>query len=99
MKFLNKLKSDRQDLINSLQENIDSLEKLAYEQQAEIERLKAEADCADGYAEALVEKAKSEAIKEFAERLKAIAIEKGSVPIVFSDIDNLLKEMVGDDNA
>ena len=36
---------------------------------------------------------KYEAIKEFAERLKEIAIEKGSVPIVFDDIDNLVKEM------
>ena len=39
-------------------------------QKAEIERLKAEAECADGYADALVAKAKSEAIQEFTERLK-----------------------------
>ena len=43
-----------------------------------------------------VKQIKAEAIKEFAERLKKIAIEKGSVPIVFVDIDNLVKEMVGD---
>lgn len=45
------------------------------------------------FAEELIGKAKSEARKEFAKRLKAIAIEKCSVPIVFNDIDNLLKEM------
>ena len=40
MKFLEKLKTDRQDLISKLCDNIDSLERLALEQQAEIEKLK-----------------------------------------------------------
>ena len=39
-------------------------------QKAEIERLQAEAQMADGYAEALEQKAKSEAIKEFAEKVE-----------------------------
>lgn len=38
-------------------------------------------------------KVKDEAYKELAERLKEIAIEKGIVPIVFDDIDNLVKEL------
>ena len=38
------------------------------EQKAEIERLKAEQEMADGYADALEQKAKTEAYKEFAER-------------------------------
>ena len=101
MKFLNKLKSDRKDLINNLNENIVSLEKIAYEQQAEIERLKAEANCADGYADALVERTKTEAIKEFAERLKEkawIGMWESVEHVDVDDIDNLVKEMVGDDN-
>ena len=36
---------------------------------AEVERLKAEADMADGYADALEAKAKSEAYREFADKL------------------------------
>lgn len=39
MKFLNKLKTERQDLISSLNENIEALEKIAYEQQIEIDNL------------------------------------------------------------
>jgi hypothetical protein len=37
---LGKLKNDRQNLINSLCENIAALESIAFEQQAEIERLR-----------------------------------------------------------
>ena len=45
-----------------------------------------------------IEKAKSEAYKEFARRLKCGVPQETGV-IRCSDIDNLVKEMVGDDNA
>ena len=109
MKFLNKLKSDRQDLINNLNENIVSLEKIAFEQQAEIERLQKKVDYLkdankrnDAHLHVrLVEQAKSEAIKEYAERLKEKApnITEERFIILRNEIDNLVKEMVGDDNA
>ena len=111
MKLLNKLKNDRQDLISNLLDNIESLEKLAFEQQAEIERLKEERDAmhrdvvnAEEYAWNLNKKlktAKSEAIKEFAESLKEKApnITEERFHILRNEIDNLVKEMVGDDNA
>lgn len=55
------------------------------------------------FAEGLIKKAKAKAYKEFAERLKEkskfnIGLIYGKV-IYFEDIDNLLKEMVGEDNA
>ena len=63
---------------------------------AEIVRLRAEADMAEGYADALVARAKSEAIKEFAERLKEKR-DGGKYPYVLVNvIDNLVAEMVGD---
>lgn len=59
----------------------------------EIRRLqKDKADIIDAV-EYRINQAKELAYKEFAERLKKIAIEKGSVPIVFDDIDNLLAEL------
>ena len=73
MKFLNKLKSDRQDLINNLNENIVSLEKIAFEQQAEIEQWKEKANKYQNlWCEAVkdAESIKTEAIKEFAEEYK-----------------------------
>ena len=70
-------------------------------QQAEIERLQTEnnqfADIGKLYSEI-----KTEAIKEFAERLKENLIEESYDDVQFfkvvgeSDIDNLVKEMVGD---
>ena len=67
-------------------------------QKAEIERLKAEADMADGYADALEERAKSEAIKEFAERLKEkVNANEWNGTICGMDIDNLVKEMTEDE--
>ena len=67
-------------------------------QKAEIERLKAEQMMAEGYADALEERAKAEAIKEFAERLKAnmchgypyLEIEED---LFRRDVDNLVAEM------
>ena len=67
---------------------------------AEIERLKAEQMMAEGYADALEERAKAEAIKEFAEKLKQWQYESsdwshGEHPYVVEvvDIDNLVAEM------
>ena len=80
---------------------VDALD-LINRQKAEVERLKAEAQMADGYADALEERAKSEAIKEFAERLKAtlMPFPMHCMPDVFvvsaDEIDNLVKEMVGE---
>ena len=69
-------------------------------QKAEIERLKAEAQMADGYADALVEYTKKEAIKEFAERLKDKAkANEWNGTICGLDIDTLVKEMVGEADA
>jgi archaellum component FlaC len=117
LKFLNKLKSDRQDLINNLNENIVSLEKIAYEQQAEIERLQEENKNHKAVIEAIedtinplpfetdfdkaIKTAKTEAIKEFAERLKEKAMQKfdWNEYVEVEEIDNLVKEMVGDDNG
>ena len=43
--------------------------------------------------------ARAEAIKEFAERLKAVvAVHNGDMWSKYEYIDNLVKEMVGDDN-
>ena len=54
---------------------------------AEVERLEAESQMADGYADALVERAKSEAIKEFAELIKKY------FPSIAGAVDSLAKEM------
>ena len=108
MKILNKLKSDRQDLISNLLDNIESLEKLAFEQQAEIEMLKENnqklyEEMAERQKEEVAiakRMGKSEAIKEFAERLKAVSHPYADTQIVFElQIDNLVEEMAGDDNA
>lgn len=74
-------------------------------QQAEIERLTAEADMADGYEDALCERVRTEAVKEFAERLKEY-VESYDVTTGYKitivnaveeeTIDNLVKEMVGE---
>lgn len=65
MKILNKLKNDRQDLINNLNENIVSLEKIAYEQQAEIERLKADLEYYQKGCHNLCKELDAEKIKNF----------------------------------
>ena len=55
------------------------------------------------YAEELIDKAKAEAYKEFAERLKEkkqevfTAVNDSSYAVTVYKIDNLLKEMVGED--
>lgn len=85
----------------TLKQEYDSMFSANRNLMAEVERLKEgisfERERVDNIPNLLLQ-AKSEVIKEFAERLKAIAIEKGSVPIVFSDIDNLAKELTEKNN-
>ena len=82
MKLLNKLKSDRQELINNLNENIADLEKIAYEQQKEIDNLQhykqAYEELKAEHLETIkaIKQDKTEAIKEFAERLHDIFVSK-----------------------
>ena len=64
--------------------------------QAENERLRANEEMAEGYADALEERAKAEARKEFAERLKENCKVIGA-PLITNRIDNLLKEMESED--
>ena len=76
----------------------------AKRQQAEIEQWKEESNKYQNlWCEAVkdLQTAKTEAIKEFAERLKEKApnITEERFHILRNEIDNLVKEMVGDDNA
>ena len=81
------------DLINrqkaEKQAMLDHIKVLQYEN----EKLKADADMADGYADALIERTRTEAIKEFAERLKNQTAYYWLDEINIGDIDNLVKEM------
>ena len=82
------LKSNALDIINR--------------QKAEIERLKEQFRYLDVECERLEkvnETAKAEAIKEFAERLKEQIYIKKDRLFYAEKIDNLVKEMVGDDNG
>ena len=75
------------DLINHQKAEIDVL-------RADLKRVCAERDariCTSNFI-------KSEAVKEFARRLKCGVPQETGV-IRCSDVDNLVKEMVGDDNA
>ena len=97
------IKSQKADIEKLQEVNADLNESLRLaaeankDLQAEIERLKAEQMMAEGYADALEERAKAEAIKDFAERLK----DKARMPIgtlygkmvYVEDIDNLVAEM------
>ena len=90
------------DLINRQKATIDELTKayrsLKSEKNAEIERLKADEEMAEGYADALIERTKIEAIKEFWKRLREKAYKiHGFEVIDVEDSDNLAKEMVGDE--
>jgi hypothetical protein len=50
-------------------------------------------------AEEFIANLKAEAYKEFAERVKATKFKHGNDYIIYADnIDNLLKELVGDEN-
>ena len=71
---------------------------LTIRQQEEIEALVAGQETLQKY----IAKAKAEAVKEFAERLKAIASQgfwEADGYVGAEQIDDLIKEMVGDDNA
>ena len=103
MNFLEKLKTDRQDLISKLCDNIDSLERIALEQQAEIERLEKENVKLHTIIPKMIVEAKAEAIKDFWEKIKKYC--KREV-CFFTPQDerelikygnNLVKEMVGDE--
>lgn len=93
MKLLEKLKTDRQDLISKLCDNIDSLERIAFEQQAEIERLKTKLDTQETFCKRIHD----ESIKGFAEWLKEKGnMSKDGLIVVDYQIDDLVKKMVGD---
>ena len=85
------------DLINRYEEQIAT-------QQAEIERLKAKVNhynyCYDYFVNKPISRIKAEAYKEFAERVKLEFYYEFDelIPSIMSDkIDNLLKELVGED--
>ena len=72
-------------------------------QQAEIERLKGRVNLLEAEIYAPIKaKARAEAVKEFAEKSKKVWWDNGyeSPDVDFDDfVDNLVKEMVGDNNA
>lgn len=78
------------DLINHQEKENKSLK-------AEVERLKANEEMAEGYADALVEYTKAEAYKEAFEKVKR-RIGFCDLPnvVVRSHIDNLLNELIGE---
>ena len=82
-------------LINRQKAEIEALEKNVDDAEAEIEAVKRRCDVALSLMERKEERIKAEAIKEFAERLKAIYGEW----LYGHRIDDLVKEMVGDDNG
>lgn len=72
----------------------NQIEEMANIIKAEIERLKAESAMADGYADALEERAKAEAIKEFADKVIDLIYEADDINSVSEwQIRNLVKEM------
>ena len=87
---------------NSIYATVDidllkSIVNIVSRKQVEIERLQTEKDnLIRNYAECQVDN-----IKEFAERLKGTSFTHKNFGklIFFEDIDNLVKEMVGDNNA
>ena len=108
MKFLKKINFDSKAIIQDLRDLNDSLinavseyQQVIFElkediemQREEIERLKIRNDELN----ALNKTVKSEAIREFAERVKKEAlIESGFEVLQSGAIDNLVKEMVGDE--
>lgn len=95
-----KVKEEALDLINRQQAEIERYEKESNEQ---FDKMKLLDDrTKQRYAE-LFEEAKefvrTEAIKEFAERLKAKVDPNWDNSVDVEDIDNLLAEMVGGENA
>ena len=100
---ITQLSTNALDLINRLEgENkknetiIRFADKTIESLKAEVERLKANEEMAEGYADALVEMTKTEAYKEFAERLREKTKWLFSSVSINNEIDNLLNELVGD---
>lgn len=105
MKLLNKLKKDRQDLINNLNENIAALENIVFEQQKEIERLqgllKEWKTAGYKYADS-IDLIKTEAIKKYDKKLWRECVKTMELDSLWwlKEIrKQVLKEMVGDDNG
>ena len=92
---------DAIDLINRLQEENERLrnayKQCAWERDIFAEDMKEEIKKDCSYLMLDIKTIKAEAYKEFAERLKFIMYP--SVKLECKDIDNLLKELVGEDNA
>ena len=83
---------DALDLINRQQAEIEALKTNIVNVKLTDEQLKAQEQEAN-----LLNYIKTEAIKEFAERLEAVGKQEGAYDYVsLWDIDNLVKEMVGD---
>ena len=101
--LINRLQADKEALIAGQ----ETLQKALAEKAAEVERLKNDCFCISNERDAIgdclneaVEEAKAEVIKEFEEKLKEKAFadkyyEHESI-VYLADIDNLVKEMVGD---
>ena len=85
--------------LNLLKDALDLINR----QKAEIERLEGEKSCIIEHLKGTrirLKTAKAEAIKEFAERLNDTKFWNGNEYVIYADnIDVLVKEMVGDDNA
>ena len=90
---INRLQADKEALIAGQ----ETLQKALAEKNAEIERLQ---KLLDDKCDRCIAKERDGAIKEFAERLKKklprFGVSLYSEQTVFNDIDNLVKEMVGD---
>ena len=102
----NRLQAQNKDLaetIHNLTLEKDALFDKAEELKAEIERLKTNLNVElENFATEYDNKIKAEAYKEFAERLKDMSEhfwEEKENFVSEEQIDNLLKELVGDDNA
>ena len=89
------------DIINRLQAKVDDKEDAIQYADKVIKSLQADMDRLQANISELVKQTKSEAYKEFAERLK----EKYKPYVILlsrvaeNEINNLLKELVGEDNA
>ena len=94
IEMFNRQKAEKEALIAGQ----ETLQKYIAEQKAEIERLQKHIqegiDLAKQIPE-MVALAQAEAIKEFAERLKGMS-EYGTINVSPWQVDNLVKEMVGD---
>lgn len=96
--YINRQKAEIEALIAGQ----ETLQKYIAEKNAEIERLCSVVDKTDAaYFQKVseVDRAKAEAIKEFADRLKQYLLltQKGQMSVIsFENIDYLVKEMVGD---